>query len=328
MSIKSLQKPERSVIVSNDRLLLVNNFDSSKVYIMEKGNQIVLEKALPDYIVKYSTNEIPIFAIYGIIPLLNKKYLIVVTDADIKGCIADKHIWVAKKFEFIPLKAGSSGSAEDKKFIKMLDLWFSKESFFFSYNYDLTINVEKNLENESYQPKSEDNYYVEKKSIFEDNLNKTESRFFYNECWADCFLEKKLFDWVQPFICGFFEVRTQLSFGKHTQLALLSRRDKSRAGMRFLNRGSDIDGNVSNFAETEQIFTVINEDGIDIFSFMQIRGSIPFFWSQLPTIKYAPKTVIPNSDPKDKEAYKNHIDILVKNYDQVMMVKSFLLKFR
>jgi len=56
-------------------------------------------------------------------------------------------------------------------------------------------------------------------------------------------------------------------------------------------------------AETEQIFTVINEDGNDIFSFMQIRGSIPFFWSMLPTIKYAPKTVLPMNESRDKEAY-------------------------
>jgi len=39
--------------------------------------------------------------------------------------------------------------------------------------------------------------------------------------------------------------------GKSVNLGLISRRDKSRAGMRFVQRGGDMEGNVSNFAETE-----------------------------------------------------------------------------
>jgi len=34
---------------------------------------------------------------------------------------------------------------------------------------------------------------------------------------------------------------------------IISRRDKRRVGMRFISRGTDLDGNPSNMAEQEQI---------------------------------------------------------------------------
>ena len=44
---------------------------------------------------------------------------------------------------------------------------------------------------------------------------------------------------------------------------------------RFTMRGTDEDGHVANFVETEQ--ALLHEDGRQT-SFVQIRGSIPFFW--------------------------------------------------
>ena len=49
---------------------------------------------------------------------------------------------------------------------------------------------------------------------------------------------------------------------------LISRRDKKRAGVRFISRGSDLEGNVSNFAETEQILTFVNDDRYDVYTYL------------------------------------------------------------
>jgi len=89
--------------------------------------------------------------------------------------------------------------------------------------------------------------------------------------------------------------------------------------MRFMCRGADIDGNVANFVETEQILTINRGDGIDIYSHMQIRGSIPFFWAQKPSIKYAPKTVLEANQQKDTLAFTKHMDQMMKEYGNVMM---------
>jgi phosphatidylinositol 4-phosphatase len=55
--------------------------------------------------------------------------------------------------------------------------------------------------------------------------------------------------------------------------------------MRYLMRGIDADGQVANFAETEQIVSA----SLCFSSFVQIRGSIPLFWTQLPNFSLKPK---------------------------------------
>eukprot|EP00961_Rhodomonas_salina_P073273 984404-Rhodomonas_salina.1 len=58
---------------------------------------------------------------------------------------------------------------------------------------------------------------------------------------------------IIPAVCGFFqELETELQ-GQSLKLALISRRSRHRAGVRFFSRGIDADGHVSNFVETEQV---------------------------------------------------------------------------
>ena len=59
--------------------------------------------------------------------------------------------------------------------------------------------------------------------------------------------------------------------------------------MRYINRGSDLSGNVSNFVETEQILTYSDDDNFHILSYYQLRGSIPISWNQDPDLSYCPK---------------------------------------
>jgi phosphatidylinositol 4-phosphatase len=82
-------------------------------------------------------------------------------------------------------------------------------------------------------------------------------------------------------------------------LALISRRSRFRAGTRYFRRGIDLDGHVANFNETEQILLLerqsipgsvpISDDNYAVkLSFVQIRGSIPVFWSEINTLRYKP----------------------------------------
>lgn len=52
---------------------------------------------------------------------------------------------------------------------------------------------------------------------------------------------------------------------------------------RYKRRGVDEDGEVANYVETEQIIIYRSHE----VSFMQVRGSVPVFWSQ-PGYKYRP----------------------------------------
>lgn len=82
-------------------------------------------------------------------------------------------------------------------------------------------------------------------------------------------------------------------------LALISRRSRFRAGTRYFRRGIDHEGHVANFNETEQILLlerqttpgslpISDDDYAAKLSFVQIRGSIPVFWSEINTLRYKP----------------------------------------
>ena len=84
---------------------------------------------------------------------------------------------------------------------------------------------------------------------------------------------------------------------------------------RFFRRGCDSFGNVANFVETEQII----EHNESLTSFVQTRGSIPFFWKQSPTLAYLPKpqiyTHVDHSAP-----FHIHMEKLVHNYGTQVLV--------
>jgi hypothetical protein len=50
----------------------------------------------------------------------------------------------------------------------------------------------------------------------------------------------------------------------------------SHFSCRFNVRGSNDDGHVANFVETEQVIYLDNE----VTSYVQTRGSVPLFWEQ------------------------------------------------
>jgi hypothetical protein len=94
-----------------------------------------------------------------------------------------------------------------------------------------------------------------------------------------------------------FDIRRALVSGKDLQVGLISRRSRFRAGTRYFRRGVDHEGHVANFNETEQLVFVDAPppdgpssfaDYSHKFSFVQIRGSVPVFWTEINTLRYKP----------------------------------------
>lgn len=183
----------------------------------------------------------------------------------------------------------------------MFDRYFQSKSFYFSHDYDLT------------HPFSEAANRSFRKGEYDD-------RFYYNSAFTGKLKEHNLEHWVEPFICGLVEQRLLNINQKAVSFVLISRRDKARAGMRFISRGSDAQGNVSNFAETEQLLTFINEEHYDVYSYLQTRGSIPVIWKQSPSLKWSPKLFIESNLMKNKSAFKYHIDRMKKTYGENYLV--------
>ncbi|CAK7205043.1 hypothetical protein SEUCBS139899_007807 [Sporothrix eucalyptigena] len=118
---------------------------------------------------------------------------------------------------------------------------------------------------------------------------------------------------------------------KQFDVTLISRRSVRRAGLRYLRRGVDEEGNVANAVETEQILSpstvnqlaesqLLPEQPLSkTYSFVQIRGSIPLFWTQSPfSLKPAP--VIQHSLELNFGALKNHFDSLRREYGSLQVV--------
>jgi hypothetical protein len=65
--------------------------------------------------------------------------------------------------------------------------------------------------------------------------------------------------------------------------------------------------------ETEQLVEISGGKGGVISSFVQIRGSIPLLWSQVPNIKYKPTTRLA---PKSayQPAFDRHVADIVNSY--------------
>lgn len=118
---------------------------------------------------------------------------------------------------------------------------------------------------------------------------------------------------------------------KQFDVTLISRRSVRRAGLRYLRRGVDEDGNVANAVETEQILSpsVVNQMAESqllpeqplskTYSFVQARGSIPLFWTQSP-FSLKPVPVIQHSLELNYGALKNHFDGLRREYGSLQVV--------
>ncbi|KXX83141.1 Phosphatidylinositide phosphatase SAC2 [Madurella mycetomatis] len=109
---------------------------------------------------------------------------------------------------------------------------------------------------------------------------------------------------------------------KKFDITVISRRSIKRAGLRYLRRGIDEDGNVANSVESEQILSPSEatwDPGSKVYSFVQIRGSFPLFFTQSPySLKPAP--VLRHSPDANFAALKKHFDGLRRRYGGLQVV--------
>ncbi|XP_050673839.1 polyphosphoinositide phosphatase isoform X1 [Leptidea sinapis] len=136
-------------------------------------------------------------------------------------------------------------------------------------------------------------------------------------------------DWILYIVHGFVEQSNLNIFGRPIYLTLIARRSNRYAGTRFLKRGANIHGDVANEVETEQI---VHDSMISSFSsgrfssFVQMRGSIPCFWSQ-DISKMVPKPAISidRGDPF-AEIPAKHFNNLMQRYGSPIMILNLVKK--
>ncbi|XP_010790727.1 phosphatidylinositol-3-phosphatase SAC1-B [Notothenia coriiceps] len=185
---------------------------------------------------------------------------------------------------------------DNKTFMSMINNVLHTDGFYFATDYDLTHTLQR-LANTSPE--------FQEMSL----LERADQRFVWNGHLLREFLaQPEVHKFVFPVIHGFIDMRSSCINGKVFEWSIISRRSCFRAGVRYYVRGIDSEGHPANYVETEQIVQFNSSKA----SFVQTRGSIPFFWSQRPNLKYKPKPQISKT--------VNHLDGFQRHFDSQVIL--------
>lgn len=147
-------------------------------------------------------------------------------------------------------------------------------------------------------------------------LHSSESIFLWNQrlmqtMCMDTEDQHSFRHFISPLMQGFAQSRSFAEDGIRHTVSVISRKSKRQAGTRYNARGIDDEGNVAIFTETECIVTSsVGADGADLYSFTQIRGSVPVFWSQPSSVSVE----INRNFEMTKSAFQRHLDFLKSSY--------------
>uniref|UniRef100_A0A1A8P764 Inositol polyphosphate-5-phosphatase F n=1 Tax=Nothobranchius pienaari TaxID=704102 RepID=A0A1A8P764_9TELE len=211
---------------------------------------------------------------------------------------------------------------------ELYKVFMDSDSFYYSMTYDLTNSVQRQGDSDkSGLPlwKQVDDRFFWNKHMIQDiiNLQVPEADF-----------------WVTPIIQGFVQVEELVvnyneasdedrsspdtppkevtcvdDIHPRFTVALISRRSRHRAGMRYKRRGVDAEGHVANYVETEQLIHVHSHT----LSFVQTRGSVPVFWSQA-GYRYNPRPRIEKGEKETMSYFAAHFDKQLKLYKKQVII--------
>ncbi|KAF7639958.1 SAC domain-containing protein, partial [Meloidogyne graminicola] len=257
----------------------------------------------------------------GIIELVSGPYLIFIKSATSVGMFNDAEIFEVSEADLVPFKPSDLHLSErerriNQNFVEMLKHVLSTDSFYYSIGMDISHSLQWLSENASPE------------LHLLPLLQRIDKRFVWNAKLSEKFNTFEFSKFIQPLIHGFVGIRQCRVNNCTFNLALISRRSVYRPGVRFHTRGADSEGNCANFVETEQLveFDVGGGGRVGksspnnsatfrhISSFIQIRGSIPIYWSQKPNLKWQPTPTLKNSHAEQFNCFKQHLNNLLDCY--------------
>ncbi|KAI9102897.1 hypothetical protein K1719_023336 [Acacia pycnantha] len=255
------------------------------------------------------------YGIIGFIKFLEPYYMLIITKRRKIGTICGHTIYAISNSQMIPVPHASvrskmAYSNDENRYKKLLCSVDLTKDFFFSYSYHVMHSLQKNLSDNS--PRGQLLY---------------ETLFVWNE-----FLTREIrnilqnISWTVALVYGFFkQVKLSIS-DREFNLTIIARRSRHYAGTRYLKRGVNEKGRVANDVETEQIVFEDAHTGcpIQISSMVQIRGSIPLFWSQEASRLNIKPNIILSKKDHNFEATRLHFDNLVKRYGNPIIILNLI----
>ncbi|XP_056147761.1 phosphatidylinositide phosphatase SAC2 [Lampris incognitus] len=233
----------------------------------------------------------------------------------------------------VPIKKKVKENKEKERLERRLldelyKIFMDSDSFYYSQTYDLTNSVQRQGDSGS------------------SNLplwKQVDDRFFWNKHMIQELIDLQTAEvdfWVMPIIQGFVQVEELVvnynespdeersspetppqeltcvdDIHPRFTVALISRRSRHRAGMRYKRRGVDTDGHVANYVETEQLIHVHSHT----LSFVQTRGSVPVFWSQA-GYRYNPRPRLEKGEKETIPYFAAHFEEQLTLYKKQIII--------
>ncbi|XP_077273121.1 phosphatidylinositide phosphatase spermathreecae isoform X2 [Temnothorax americanus] len=206
----------------------------------------------------------------------------------------------------------------EKRILEELNKIFTEtDSFFFCQTGDITNSLQRQCVLESQHGQNNQD-----KPLWQ----RVDDRFFWNKYMLYDIINlntDKANCWILPIIQGYVQIEkciVEVGFDEQPQqeifnLAIISRRSRFRAGTRYKRRGVDDDGKCANYVETEQLVWYHDHQ----VSFVQVRGSVPVYWSQ-PGYKYKPPPRIDKDEAETQVAFEKHFGEELTLYGPICIV--------
>ncbi|KAK9298222.1 hypothetical protein QLX08_008380 [Tetragonisca angustula] len=223
-------------------------------------------------------------------------YLVLVTGCFSVGKIGESEVFRITQTHFVPLHYTQSNEDRVSEVRKVLN----SGTFYFSWSanqepLDITLSAQRRCKSTT-----------------------TDNRFFWNRMLHIHLLRYGVdtSHWLLKAMCGSVEIRTVYVGHRQARAVLMSRLSCERAGTRFNVRGTNDDGHVANFVETEQVIYLDNE----ITSYVQTRGSVPLFWEQPGIQVGSHKVKISRGFEASAPAFNRHLNMIKERYGQQVIV--------
>ncbi|CAD7703814.1 unnamed protein product [Ostreobium quekettii] len=226
-----------------------------------------------------------VLAMVGVMSLSSQAAVALVTGAEQVATVSGHPIFRVTQTKVLEAERRTRDPGDDR-YMALLKAALDPEAhgrgLYFSLGLNLTLSAEHRATGLADGASAEKHMYA-----------KEDARFFWNRNLCTKLIDANAHGFIYPLVQGFVGQLDSLVFRNKERYAsasitLIARRSVQRVGTRHWRRGADKQGNVANFVETEQL--VDFDNGKHVASHVQIRGSIPLLWTQIPNIKYKPPT--------------------------------------
>ncbi|PWW76421.1 hypothetical protein C7212DRAFT_294273 [Tuber magnatum] len=247
-----------------------------------------------------------IAGILGIVHLRLDKYIVIITKAVQVGRIRGQAVYRIESTEFLPLQERVLHDPDEDTYLELLTAHLRTGPMYFSYSFDLTNSLQRQSNADPSLPL----------------WQRADDRFFWNKhLQSDLIGLRNSYQAVDPYILpvffGYLNITTTVIKSTPLTFVLITRKSRHRAGTRYFTRGVDESGNVANFNETEQAVVIGDSTGgeqqVQVFSYVQTRGSVPVYWSEVINLRRVPELKVRSVDLA-LNAAKRHFDEQIKLY--------------